>query len=67
MQNLVVNILTKIEDYKDYVPTGKTLFTDRNMTIKQLLSELINLFNQEEAAILAEHSKAYVTDNYEKM
>ncbi|MCF7753049.1 ATP-binding protein [Paenibacillus sp. FSL L8-0435] len=66
MQNLVVNILTKIEDYKDYVPTGKTLFTDRNMTIKQLLSELINLFNQEEAAILAEHSKAYVTDNYEK-
>lgn len=59
-------ILETIDSFKKYVPEGYVLLKNiYSMSIEELLKTLNELFKREEEAIKKEHSKLYVTDNYE--
>ncbi|WP_405081691.1 hypothetical protein ACI48J_03530 [Paenibacillus chitinolyticus] len=60
------DIKNTINNFKDDVPKGRTLFKNIDaMEIEQLLSILNDAFAQEEKAIEAENRKNFVTDTYE--
>ena len=62
----LTDIKNTINNFKDEVPKGRTLFKNIDaMEIDQLLSILNDAFAQEEEAIEAENRKKFVTDTYE--
>lgn len=59
-------ILETIDSFKKNVPEGDVILNNTySMSIEELLKRLNELFKLEEEAIKKEHSKLYVTDNYE--